>query len=315
MPFPSPETALNTRFFNAHTIPYTTSPTKFTRYDEAALQNFEFGLKRTIENKSVFDSIGSPTNSSVTLALEDDEIKRIFASDKPAFDVDRTPRPITHSGTPLPASQRPRSYSVDELNPHAKEFVPSQTLSEPASGPRSRQILRPVPGPGLGTRIPRWMRTFRRAVTTTEPAEQEPLAQVIVAGDVWESDAMAELAQAFAWRGAEDVPAENACVAALAQSIYQKFIIMKSEDTAETFLWHLKEAVVGTYMSVWDVVSVLCVIVTSCDSVVLTSLMFCRMRTRKRSRIIASIPANMSMLGFCSGGSLVTSLRRNSSLR
>ncbi|KAF9468711.1 hypothetical protein BDZ94DRAFT_692781 [Collybia nuda] len=210
---------------------------------------------------------GSPTNSSVTLALEDDEIRRIFASDKPTFHTDRTLHPNPHRGTPLPTHRRPHFFSAaDALNPNAKEFVPNlMILREPVPGPRSRQLLRPVQGPALKVRIPRWMRTFGRAVVTTVPAEREPLAQVIVAGEVWESDTMADLAQTFAWRGAENIPMENTCLAALAATIYQKFHCMKSEDTAETFLWHLKEAVIGTYLSVWDATANPEAIAYNCD--------------------------------------------------
>jgi hypothetical protein len=252
MPFPSPETVLINRLFDAHTVTIPRTNTHTAEDDEAALRTFDFGLKRLVTHGSV-SGTDSPTSSSSTLVLEDDEIKRIFASHKPTFDMDRTPRPNVHPYFNFPAP-RSRSGSIDELNPNAKEFVPS---IRPGAAPRSRQLLRPTPGPGVGSRVPRWMRTFGRAIKTTTVPEQEPLAQIIVVGEAWESHTMADLAQAFAWRGAEDIPMENECVAALAKSVYQKFRIMKSEDTAETFLWHLKEAVLGTYINVWDAVSIL----------------------------------------------------------
>jgi hypothetical protein len=95
------------------------------------------------------------------------------------------------------------------------------------------------------------------STTTSTTSEHDVLAMVIVNSERWDSsEAMAELAQEFAWHGTEEVPPEQAVVVAtFAQEVYKKFRDMRGEEYGGSFLWQLKEAVLGTYMNVWDAVS------------------------------------------------------------
>ena len=270
MPPPTPETALLNRLFETRHNPAPIPP--LTSDEKDALESFEFGLQRALEAQP---SSTASTPSTSTLALDDDDIRNIFASEKSEADAlwgndPRTPRPSVNNTNgcnyPMPSQlMHSRRLSVDELNPDAMPFVPSflppaplAPISMPAPSNR-RQLLRPVPDGTLPTRIPRWLLTFRRALNTATSAttDHDVLSMIIVNSEPWDSsEAMAELAQEFAWRGVEDAPPEQTGVAsAFAQEVYKKFRDMRGGEYGESFLWHIKEAVLGTYISVWDAVS------------------------------------------------------------
>jgi hypothetical protein len=274
MPAPTPEAALLNRFpetdRNLPPIP------PLTTDENDALETFQFGLQKVLETLTQTSSTSS-TPSTSTLALEDDEIRSIFASDK--YDAEylsehdlRTPRAsvnVTSRGNPEPVPpglKHNRRLSTDELNPNAKPFVPtslpySVPLSEPDPIRTSpcRQLLRPPLDDTLPILIPRWLRTFQRAFETTTDVtpDYDVLSMVIVNSAPWNSsEEMTQLAQEFAWYGTDDtLVGPKDAVAVFAQMLYTKFRTMRGEEYGETFLWHLKEAVLGTYMAVWDAVS------------------------------------------------------------
>jgi len=88
--------------------------------------------------------------------------------------------------------------------------------------------------------------------TTSAMSDYDVLSMIVINSERWDPPEMVELVQEFLWYGPE---VEQAMVAAFAQEVYKKFQDMRGEEYAESFLWHLKEAVLGTYMSVWDAVS------------------------------------------------------------
>lgn len=273
MPPPTPETALLNKLFETHHNP-PPPVTPLTSDDKYALESFQFGLQQALEAHT---SSASSTPSTSTLALEDDEVRNIFTSDK--NDVDsvggddlRTPRPSVNDtngcNQPTIPIVAPNSrMSADELNPNAKPFVPSflPDSASPVATPtlaltsNPRRLLRPVSGDTLPTLIPRWLCTFRRALDTTANTtpDYDVLSMVIVNSEPWSSsEAMTELAQEFVWRGTEDIsPEQVGVVARFAQEVYKKFQNMRGEDYGKSFLWHIKEVVLGTYVSVWDAVS------------------------------------------------------------
>jgi hypothetical protein len=275
MPVPTPETALLNRFFETHRNRNPPPPTAPLTSDEKdALESYQFGLQQ-VGAQSVSTA---STPSTSTLALEDDEIRNIFTSEKSDADslVEddlHTPRRsvnTTNGGNRQgPPTTQDRRLSVDELNPNAMPFVPA-LLPNLASAPASvvptsvptsnyRRLLRPAPGDTLPTLIPRWLRTLRRAMdmsASTTP-DYDVLLMVIVNSERWDtSEVMAELAQEFTWNGTADIPRQQvSLIAAFAQEVYEKFRHMRGEEYGQSFLWHIKEAVLGTYMSVWDAVS------------------------------------------------------------
>ena len=267
MPPPTPETALLNRLFETHHNPPPITP--LTSDEKDALESFEFGLQRASWTQT---SSTASTPSTSTLALEDDDIRNIFASEKTEAgalcDGDpHTPRPSVNdtnrSNYPVPLRLiHTRRLSADELNPNAMPFVPSflppaplGSKPLPVSSSNCRRLLRPVPEGTIPTRIPRWLLTFRRALNAT--SDHDLLSMIVVNSELWDSsEAMAGLAQEFAWHGAEDTPPEQAtAVSAFAQEVYKKFRDMRGKEYGESFLWHIKEAVLGTYISVWDAVS------------------------------------------------------------
>ncbi|KAJ7180555.1 hypothetical protein C8R46DRAFT_1069827 [Mycena filopes] len=182
-------------------------------------------------NHRATDSPGSsPASSTSTLALEDEEIQSIFTSDKYA-----QPTPPT----------TPR----EELNPLAAPFVPTfrpQSLARP-SAPRT-----PKPPPQTEPPRPVWFDAFTRGACTSATPNHRDYATAIVASRVWPIEAMAELAQHFSWRGGEKVTEESAGIAPFAFMVYRQFFDIYSEEIAQSFIWHLRECVVGAFKACWD---------------------------------------------------------------
>lgn len=196
-------------------MPDTTSPVHVLQDQDQAMQNYQ---------EAVIP--GSPTSSSSTLALEDEEIKNIFLVEKPDITLPSTPE--------------------DALDPRAAPFVPQV--------PKSRRLLRPVAGKMLQPRISKWLRTFNRA-TTAPIGDVEVFSLIVVNAEAWMPEPMAELGQVFCWRAAEASLEDLEVTVTFAEILYLQFRKMKSQQVADWFVWYLKEFVVGTFISVWDVVS------------------------------------------------------------
>ncbi|KAJ6581391.1 hypothetical protein B0H19DRAFT_1114989 [Mycena capillaripes] len=220
MPYPSPIlTELNLLFENP-------SPRKLEATNP---QRSESGARNDRASES---PAASPASSTSTLALEDEEIQSIFTSDKYNGEA-QSPPPTT-----------PR----EELNPLAAPFVPTfrtQSLARVAvprvtKPPVQPQLVRPV-----------WFDAFSRGACTSATPDHSTYAISIVTSRTWPIEAMAELAQHFSWRGGEKVTEESAGIAPFAFMVYRQFFDIHGEETAQSFIWHLRECVVGAF-SCWD---------------------------------------------------------------
>ncbi|KAK7012270.1 hypothetical protein R3P38DRAFT_3020395 [Favolaschia claudopus] len=186
------------------------------------------------------ESPASPASSTSTLvSLEDEEIRNIFAAEKYlAFKGEMLKSPSTPTTPP------------EELNPLAAPFVPSPraqslgraALSPPrATKPPAQEAARPV-----------WYDAFSRGTRTSSTAEHRTLAISIVAPRRWPVESMAELAQHFCWRGSEKIAEDSANIAPFALVIYRQFFEVYGEEVAQSFVWHLRECVVGAFKACWD---------------------------------------------------------------
>ncbi|KAJ6493664.1 hypothetical protein C8R47DRAFT_416644 [Mycena vitilis] len=219
MPYPSPIlTELNLLFENR-------SPRKV---QPSIVQRSIIGTRH---DRACESPGASPASSTSTLALEDEEIQSIFSSDKYLNEI-QPPPPTT-----------PR----EELNPRAAPFVPTfraQSLARPvprtAKPPVQPQVVRPV-----------WFDAFSRGACTSATADHARYATSIVTSRLWPIEAMAELAQNFCWRGGEKITEESAGIAPFAFMVYRQFFDIHGEEVAQSFIWHLRECVVGAF-KVWD---------------------------------------------------------------
>ncbi|KAG6812105.1 hypothetical protein H0H92_004334 [Tricholoma furcatifolium] len=191
------------------------------------------------------DSVpSSPCTSASTLNLEDDGIRQLF-SEKDNTLTRGASDASCYSGlvpdfqafvTPLPA---------EDLNPHAAPFVPKPPP------PKSRRLHRPAPSGLLQPRISKWLRTFNMA--TRMPIEENDVQTlIVVAAEAWDSEQLAELAQEFCWRFSEATVDDMEAILTFMVRLYWQFRRLKSEEHASTFEWHLKESILGTFISVWD---------------------------------------------------------------
>lgn len=178
----------------------------------------------------------SPSSSTSTLALEDDEIQAIFTSAK-FLSEDQPVPPVT-----------PR----EELNPLAAPFVPTfraQSLARAAVPRTTKPPVQPQ------SPLPIWFDAFSRGACTSATPLHDKYAIAIVASRLWPIEAMAELAQHFCWRGGERITEESAGVAPFAFMVYRQFFDLHGEETAQSFIWHLRECVIGAFKACWDPVS------------------------------------------------------------
>ncbi|KAJ7733260.1 hypothetical protein DFH07DRAFT_754944 [Mycena maculata] len=175
----------------------------------------------------------SPASSTSTLALEDEEIQSIFTSAK-FISEDRPAPPLT-----------PR----EELNPFAAPFVPTFRARPVVKAPVPWVAKPPVePRPAL----PIWFDAFSRGACTSATPLHHQYASAIVTSRLWPIEAMAELAQHFCWRGGEKITEESTGIAPFAFMVYRQFFDLHGEETAQSFIWHLRECVVGAFKACWD---------------------------------------------------------------
>ncbi|RDB19049.1 hypothetical protein Hypma_014288 [Hypsizygus marmoreus] len=232
-----------------------------TDEEQAALANYHLGLFHT--GITPGSPISSPTSSYTALGLEDEEIKQLFAPDKPNCTILATPTPTSVPSPPWPSVGVLPSYTslpLDKLNPHAAPFISATThslrlfTSTPSTPtPKSRLLLRPPPSPLLPRRISKWLRTF--TASTLAPLGNTDISTlIIVSSSPWTTHAeMLELAQEFCWRAVE-VPRPEDVEACLdfAEVLDGQFRKMRSKEVQEELRWCLREVCVGAFVSVWD---------------------------------------------------------------
>lgn len=187
------------------------------------------------------ESPASPASSTSTLALEDEEIQNIFTSDK-----------YLTLGQAKP--QSPPTPPKEELNPLAAPFVPTfRTLPAAKATVPPPRLTKPTVQPQAVP--PVWLDAFNRGARTSATPEHRHLAAAVVRSCRWPIETMAELAQHFCWRGGETVTEESAGIAPFAFMVYRKFFDTYGEEVAQSFIWHLRECVVGAFIACWDPVS------------------------------------------------------------
>ncbi|KAG5721485.1 hypothetical protein E4T56_gene13240 [Termitomyces sp. T112] len=206
-------------------------------------------------DKVYCDAPSSPTTSASTLTLvEDDtrqisteEIRQIFLTkpnclaktlSDPSCYIDHTLN-LPFFRWPLP---------TDDLNPYAAPFVPKAPT--PANlPPKSRRLLRP--GTIRQPRTFKWRRSFD--VGMHPPIEEtEVHSLIIIAAEAWRPEQLAELAQEFCWRFSEAMQDDMEAIIVFLLRLHWRFKHMKGEKIADEFEWHLKEYILGTFISVWD---------------------------------------------------------------
>ncbi|KAJ7155517.1 hypothetical protein C8R43DRAFT_922821 [Mycena crocata] len=216
MPYPSPIlTELNLLFENR-------SPRKL---QASAVQKSVTGAPGP--DRGTPSPAASPASSTSTLALEDEEIQNIFTSAK--F-LDERP-------APPPTSPR------EELNPLAAPFIPTLRVQPVARAPAPKPPVQPKPI---------WFDTFSRGACTSATPQHRAYALSIVKSRIWPIEAMAELAQHFCWRGGEKITDESAGIAPFAFMVYRQFFDVYGDALAQSFIWHLRETVVGAFLACWD---------------------------------------------------------------
>ncbi|KAG6899793.1 hypothetical protein C0993_006917 [Termitomyces sp. T159_Od127] len=197
-----------------------------------------------------FDVLSSPATSTSTLSLVEDDIRndkirQLFLA-KPNCLARVISNPSDYVGNTSGLFVSP--LLTDDLNPLATPFVPK--VPPPSSlPPKSRRLLRPksVTQP----RTSKWRRSFDEA--TRPPIEEiEIHSLIIVAAEAWEPEQLAELAQEFCWRCAEATQDDIEAILIFMLRLHWRFKHMKSKKIADEFEWHLKEFILGTFISVWD---------------------------------------------------------------
>ena len=258
MPYPVLELAELNRLFN--TRPPPSAPRSLTPDDLQGLEEFFTGLHYF--NRSKPTSItSSPASTASTLTLNDDEIGSIFMSDKFGVEADDQKGSIATVPWDETQGNMKRNKTVlllsDELNPLAAPFVPTSNVPQQISSaiPPPQQSRRRVPAPTPPQIQPPWLSAFGDGSCVTDAPDSDALAFSLVSSCTWTMEAMGELAQHFCWKGSEAASADNAAVAPFSLAVYRKFWDVHGEDIAKSFLWHLRECVVGTFLVCWDAVS------------------------------------------------------------
>lgn len=165
-----------------------------------------------------YSETSSPASTTSTLAMDEDEIRSIFASEK----------------------------NPTDLNPMAVPFVPTH----------SRPVTPRGSAPPKHASQPTWAAAFQKGACTSSNGNHHLHADAVVSSLLcWTADALAELAQYFCCKGSERVSEESAGVASFALMVYQKFWKARGEQTAVSFVWHLREQSLASFKKSWDPVS------------------------------------------------------------
>ncbi|KAJ7224364.1 hypothetical protein GGX14DRAFT_649888 [Mycena pura] len=172
----------------------------------------------------------SPASSTSTL-LDDDEVQSILTSAK-SLEVPMTPR--------------------ENLNPLAAAFVP-RFRQQPSPSVKQVTLHDAKPHVQPQPDQPMWFDAFSRGACTSGTSMHEQYAVLIVTSRLaWPIEAMGELAQHFSRRGSEKIQEESAGIAPFAFMVYRQFFELCGEEIAQSFIWHLRECVIGAFIASWD---------------------------------------------------------------
>ncbi|KAG6844061.1 hypothetical protein H0H87_010059 [Tephrocybe sp. NHM501043] len=188
----------------------------------------------------------SPTTSSAPTAFEDIDVQELFVDILDCIpNINAHPDLSLYEGDSLDFASMFQPIPEDDLNPRAVPFVPKKPP------PKSRRLIRPDPGTMLQPRMNRWKRTFNLA--TRPPIDDKDIhSLIVVAAEVWEPEQLAELTQELCWRFAEATQEDLEAILIFTLRLNWQFKRMRSEEIANTFEWHLKETLLGAFISVWD---------------------------------------------------------------
>lgn len=176
--------------------------------------------------------------------MDDEEIKCIFDAEKPNIITPHDSNFVYYTDVSPDLSSLRNPLPENELNPRAAPFIPQLP-------PKSRRLVRPPPGTMLRPHMPKWRRTFDLA--TRAPIDDKEVHSLIIVGaENWDPEPLAELAQEFCWRFAEASPEDSEAALVFMLRLHSQFSTMKSKEVGESFEWHLKEFILGTFISVWD---------------------------------------------------------------
>lgn len=227
-------TDLNNLFNNP---PPPLPPTVQSIQDKLWLSQFYARLHSTVDS--------SPLSSNATLVEDDDDLMDHFNVCKledPFFavpDVDSDLRPIEdprplylNTNIPLDLStpSSPSPASSLGTNPFAVPFVPSQFTT------------------------PLWFSTFWIGVSTDDVQVHNAYSIDLVNSTQWTTQALADLAQHFCWKGAD--PTTDVCsVAPFARAVHDRFRETYGDLYANSLTRHIREIVVGHFKACWKSVS------------------------------------------------------------
>ncbi|KAF7309711.1 hypothetical protein MIND_00342900 [Mycena indigotica] len=162
------------------------------------------------------------------------------AQSSPAFTICASPASST-STLALDEDDAQQKLEPD-FNPRAEPFVPKFFSSVP---PRQVAVTKPPP-----RRSPVWLDAFTKGTQAASTALQKEYATLLITTQSnWPIETMAELAQNFCWRGGEGSTEE---VANFAFMVYRQFFHTFGEQISQSFVWHLRECVVGAFLVTWD---------------------------------------------------------------
>lgn len=239
--------ALNKYFEDRYRNRFMPATQRLSTQDRQGLDQFFTGLYLATDN----DLLESPASSTSTLALEDEEVRSIFESAKANSDFQIPTHQMLHSR---------QSSLCEELNPNAAPFVPSLPLDvvsklitndtiTPIARPIPRRLI-PVPAPPPIQ--PVWLQCLEDGACKRSAPNHGRLALALVSSRHWTTEGQAELAQHFCWKGCGRQPDECEGIAQFALEVYKKFWDTVGPEFAHSFVWHLRECVVGTFKTFWD---------------------------------------------------------------
>ena len=87
---------------------------------------------------------------------------------------------------------------------------------------------------------------------STQDREQHAYALVISLSTPWDLSDFIELAQHFAWKGYHQLQEGQEPLAEFAFDVYTSFYTALGPESAQSFIWHLREKIVGQFLTAWD---------------------------------------------------------------
>ncbi|KAF5343344.1 hypothetical protein D9758_014187 [Tetrapyrgos nigripes] len=210
---------------------------------------------------------------------ESDDEEDIFALDREDYDFEaHLPRSMVNTIRDLLDDPEPLPKNT-QLNPNATPFVPrpARSHSYPSSTPSAPSRRESEPSlpyltiPSFILQAPpssEWTAIFARACLLP-PTALDALsnyARDLVHSRLWNREALAELAQHFCWKAfCPQIDAESRSssspaslkgvlketLAPFAAEVHYQLYLGNDEETANSFIWHLRESVLGTFRATW----------------------------------------------------------------